>query len=181
MVLHIETVHHQAEAFSTAVTTNIFNGTSITIWALLLPVPGTFPVLLMQHKGGWFSGLLLRVLQQPSPQLLSHSGIVACSCWASDPAFESPDMDFSGIYCTEMQKILLPLGLAPSFAHTVVHAVWVQFLAHGASLSVTTKRTARRTLTIWIPSISSHCSWTASKCYCNKDHQEFYHSQPNLG
>lgn len=41
-------------------------------------------------------------------------------------------MDFSGIYCTEMQKILLPLGLAPSFAHTVVHAVWVHFLAYGA-------------------------------------------------
>lgn len=41
-------------------------------------------------------------------------------------------MDFSGIYCTEMQKILLPLGLAPSFAHTVVPAVWVHFLAHGA-------------------------------------------------
>lgn len=40
-------------------------------------------------------------------------------------------MDFSGIYCTEMQKILLPLGLAPSFAHTVVHAAWVHFLAHG--------------------------------------------------
>lgn len=57
-------------------------------------------------------------------------------------------MDFSGIYCTEMQKILLPLGLAPSFAHAVVHAVWVQFLAHGASLSVTTKRTARRTLNL---------------------------------
>lgn len=41
-------------------------------------------------------------------------------------------MDFSGIYCTEMQKILLPLGLAPSFAHRVVHAVWVRFLARGA-------------------------------------------------
>lgn len=91
-------------------------------------------------------------------------------------------MDFSGIYCTEMQKILLPLGLAPSFAHTVVHAVWVQFLAHGAQCFSSFKRTsARRTLTILTPSISSHCSWTASKCYFNKNHQEFYHSQPNLG
>lgn len=41
-------------------------------------------------------------------------------------------MDFSGIYCTEMQKISLPLGLVSSFAHTAVHAVRVCFPAHGA-------------------------------------------------
>lgn len=41
-------------------------------------------------------------------------------------------MDFSGIYCTEMQKISLPLGLVPSFAHTAVHAVCVHCPARGA-------------------------------------------------
>lgn len=62
----------------------------------------------------------------------SWSGITVCSCQAPQSASESPAMGFSGIYCTEMQKISLPLGLVSAFAHRAVCTGWVCSTAHGA-------------------------------------------------
>lgn len=61
------------------------------------------------------------MLRANSTQLLS-----------AESASESPAMGFSGIYCTETQKISLPLGLVSLFALRAGQTVCVCFAVHGA-------------------------------------------------